>query len=68
MSISGPGVTTVTPPAAGPDDPQPGRLPGGRVPIVKRKVTLRVGSSVAVAGAGAATSVGTPLVANDLVV
>ena len=42
------------PPAAGPDDPQPGRLPGGRVQIVK--VTLRVGSSIVVAGAGAAVA------------
>ena len=29
------GVTAVNPPAAGPDDPQPGRLPGGRGSIVK---------------------------------
>ena len=49
--ISWPGVTAVTPPTAGPDDPQPGRLPGGRGRIVK--VTLRVGSSIVVGGAGA---------------
>ena len=50
----GRGVTAVTPPAAGPDDPQPGRLPGGRGRSVK--VTLLVGSSIVVAGARAAVA------------